>query len=508
MVFVFGLALIPFVDKQFFTQPDQSEFVVRFEFPTGTSIAKSEQGLRAIEQVVFAQDEVAGGFSAIGFSGGVNSGLLFVNMFTRDKREAGQLEVMSRLRKLLGEALPEATIAVEVASIVGGGFRNADMQFIIQGPNTEELDRVSQAMMERMRQIPGFVDVDNDLRLSKPEVKVSIKREYADDLGVDVMSITQNFSILYGGMDIAKFTDGARRYDIRLKADPESRAETQDLYQVALRSSTGEMIETSNLIDVIKGSGPDSINRYNRSRSVTLFANLENLPLGEALGYMDQIAEDEVPKEPGWATIRAGSSETFTESFRYFMYAIVIALFLIYAILGSQFESFVHPFTILMSVPLSVVGGIGLLLLTGRALDIFSFIGFVMLIGIVTKNAILLVDIINQQRAAGLELQDALRKAGPLRLRPILMTAFTTMAAVTPIALALSEGGEQRAPMAVAVIGGLATSTFLTLLVVPCVYLVMDRFSRQVGQRASHWLEGPTPSPEPEAPAEENIGSS
>ncbi len=171
-----------------------------------------------------------------------------------------------------------------------------------------------------------------------------------------------------------------------------------------------------------------------------------------------------------------GASDLFNESFQYLLYAIAVALLMIYLILGSQFESFIHPFTIMTSVPLAIAGSLGLILVTGTQLDIFSFIGLVMLIGIVTKNAILLVDFTNQMRNEGMDREQALRRAGPLRLRPILMTAFTTMAAVLPMALALSEGGEQRAPMAIAVIGGMFTSTFLTLLVVPCVYTLMDDF--------------------------------
>ena len=197
---------------------------------------------------------------------------------------------------------------------------------------------------------------------------------------------------------------------------------------------------------------------------------------------MTEIADSLIPEDPAWSTDLAGASDFFTESFRYLIYAIAVALLMIYLILGSQFESFIHPFTIMTSVPLAITGSIGLLLVTGMQLDIFSFIGLVMLIGIVTKNAILLVDFTNQMRNEGMDREEALRRAGPLRLRPILMTAFTTMAAVVPVALALSEGGEQRAPMAVAVIGGMFTSTFLTLLVVPCVYTLMDDFGSWVAR--------------------------
>src|SRR5690606_33663558 len=304
----------------------------------------------------------------------------------------------------------------------------------------------------------------------QPEIQVQVDRNVADDLDVDVRTITENFSILFGGQDVAKFKDGGKSYDIRARALPSTRSRAEDLLKVSVRSAAGNLIESPNLIYLTEATGPSGINRFNRSRAVTLFANLEDLPLADALAHMDEIAAKYVPDDPAWSTALSGSSDTFAESFQYLLYALLVSVLMIYLILGSQFESFIHPFTIMMSVPLAVVGSFGLLFVTGSQLDIFSFIGFVMLVGIGTKNAILLVDFTNQIRARGVAREDALLQAGPLRLRPILMTAFTTIAGVTPVALALSEGGEQRAPMGIAVIGGMLTSTLLTLLVIPCVY--------------------------------------
>jgi HAE1 family hydrophobic/amphiphilic exporter-1 len=343
-----------------------------------------------------------------------------------------------------------------------------------------ELDRVTTQMMEQMKQTPGLVDVDNDLRLDKPELKVIISRNLADNLDVNVRGISENFNILFGGQDVATFKEGGKRYDIRLRALPDARLRVEDLLRSSMRSSQGQLIDAANLVKVEQGKGPDSIHRHNRSRSAILYANLEGISLGTALEKMGEIADRLIPEDPAWSTAMAGASDFFTESFQYLVYAIGIALLMIYLILGSQFESFIHPLTIMTSVPLAIAGSLGLLLVTGSQLDIFSFIGLVMLIGIVTKNAILLVDFTNQMRREGMDRDQALRRAGPLRLRPILMTAFTTMAAVLPVALALSEGGEQRAPMAVAVIGGMFSSTFLTLLVVPCVYTLMDDFGNWV----------------------------
>ena len=478
LFFVGGISLLPVVKKEFVVQPDESRFLIRAEFPTGTSIYKTDSGLREIERVAFSQPEIRGAFAAVGFGGGVNNAILFVNMYRPYEREASQSELMTRLRKLIHEAVPDARVAIEAISPLGGGQRNADVQFVIQGPEVDELQKVATSVIRDLNQVPGFVDVDDDLRLNKPEVRVDIDRDLADDLRVDVRNIADNFNILFGGQDVAKFKEGGNQYDIRLRSSPEARRRAEDLYQISLRSAAGEMIRLPNLVEVREGVGPNSVNRYQRRRSATIFANLEGLPMGEAMNVIKETAARHIPKTPDWSTALSGRSEMFAESFQYLVYALVVSLLVIYIILGSQFESFIHPFTIMMSVPLAIIGGFGLLVVTGKTLDIFSFIGFIMLIGIVTKNAILLVDFTNQERAQGMNRDDALRRAGPLRLRPILMTALTTMASVVPVALAISEGGEQRAPMGVAVFGGMFTSTFLTLLVIPCFYTVMDDLSR------------------------------
>jgi HAE1 family hydrophobic/amphiphilic exporter-1 len=475
--FICGLALIPFIRKEFVTEPDESQFMVRFEFPTGTSIQKADAGMREIEKIVYAQKEVKSAFASVGGNSGVNTGSVFVNMLPRDERAFTQEEVMTRLRTILVKEMPEANTAVEPPSLIGGGQRNAKIQFVIQGPTVQGLQKVSEGMMADMAKIKGFVDVDSDLRLNKPEVKVDINRDLADSLGVDVYTIAENYNILFGGLDVAKYKEGGKQYDIRLRALPNSRGQSDDLYQIALRSTTGALVRSPNLLNVREGIGPNSVNRYNRRRAVTLYANTENMGLEEALTTMEGFAKKHIPNEPGWSTALTGGSDVFRESFGYLLIALLTSIVLIYIVLGSQFESFIHPFTILLSVPLAVVGGIGFLMILGLPLDIFAFIGFIMIVGIVAKNAILLVDFTNQARARGVPREEALRLAGPLRFRPILMTSLTVMASMVPVMMALGEGGEQRAPMGASVFGGVLTSTLLTLLVIPCAYSVMDDLS-------------------------------
>ena len=283
LIFLLGLALVPFVPKGLVTEPDESSFMMLFELPTGTSMDRMDQYLRQIETVVFSQDEVVSAFAGTGMMGGTNSGIIFVVLLPPNQRKANQAEIKSRLRELVAEAVPNAHFAIENMSPMGHAGRNAEVQFIVKGPDVEELDRVTTQMMEQMKQTPGLVDIDNDLRLDKPEFKVSIARNLADDLDVNVRDIAENFSILFGGQDVATFKEGGKRYDIRLRALPDARLNAEDLLRISMRSSRGPLIDAANLVEVEQGMGPNSINRHNRSRSVILFANLEGISLGTAL---------------------------------------------------------------------------------------------------------------------------------------------------------------------------------------------------------------------------------
>ncbi len=503
-IFVFGLALVPFANVGFMTQADEGQIVANFEWPPGTSIEVTDAGMRRIEDMVLALPEVERVMATLGGQGqGVNRGEVYVEMTPARQRDRSQDEILALLREQAEEEFPEARVTFGAAGGGGPGM-SADLEYIVQGPDIRELDQVGQAMANALRQMDGYVDVDTNLRLEAPEVRVAINRDLADDLGIDVATISDNLNILFGGRDVAHFQDGGRRYDIRMRAIPQARQAPEQLFDVALRGASmagmggnpgnpsgPDMIRMANLIQYEESVGPQSINRYGRRYAVTVSANLEGIALGDAMAAMDELSAQYVPDDPAWGTALTGEAEMLEESIGYLLTALFIAIVLIYVVLGSQFESFIHPFTILMSLPMAIVGGIGFLLITGAQLDILAFIGFIMLTGIVSKNAILLLDFIVQRRAEGLERDEAIRTAAPLRLRPILMTALTTMAAMAPVALAFGEGGEMRAPMGIAVIGGLFSATLLTLFVIPCVYTVMDDFGewfRRVAGRfaASH----------------------
>jgi HAE1 family hydrophobic/amphiphilic exporter-1 len=280
-------------------------------------------------------------------------------------------------------------------------------------------------------------------------------------------------------MDVTKFKDEAkgRRYDVRVRLNPSDRAAPTDIERLYVRNKDGKLIELSTVIQIKEVGSPTLINRIDRQRAVFLFANLEGKPLGEAKQELEAISADILPQ--GFTAVFKGMAESMGESFYYLSIALLLGIVMAYMILASQFESFIHPVTVLLSMPLSFIGAFGALLVTHSTLNIFSFIGLVLLMGLVKKNAILLVSYINTLKEGGMNTRDAIIAAGPVRLRPILMTTVAMIFGMAPIALGLGEGSETRAPMAVATIGGLVTSLFLTLLVVPAAYSLFDDIKRK-----------------------------
>ncbi|HOO45928.1 MAG TPA: efflux RND transporter permease subunit, partial [Deltaproteobacteria bacterium] len=469
-----GIALVPMIGSEFYTPSDEGTVLVRFEMPTGTAIEQTARHMHTMEEYIFSQKEVTLAFSAIGIGSAqqVNKGIMFVQLLDKNHREASQQEIMERFREHFGQYDNVRTSVENVSH--SSGMRETDIQVIIKGPDIERLAAVSDRIVADMQSQGKFSDIDTDLRVTKPDVKVHINRGLADDLGVDVRSISNEIYMLFGGTDVAKFKDGGYRYDIRVKALPQYRISPEDLSFIKVRSADGTMIDASNLITYEVGQGPNVINRYNRMRSVTLYANVSGMSGKEGLDLVLATIDRYLPKDGNWSIELSGSSRNMQESFGYLVQALIIAILIIYMILCIQFESFLHPFTMMLSLPLCMVGVFGALLISGMTLNIFSFIGIIMLMGIVTKNGILLVDFANQERHKGIDKVNAIINAGAVRLRPILMTALTVVASVIPVAMALSDGGETRAPMGSAVIGGMISSTLLTLIVVPVVYIMLD----------------------------------
>jgi HAE1 family hydrophobic/amphiphilic exporter-1 len=323
--------------------------------------------------------------------------------------------------------------------------------------------------------LPGIVDVDTSSEMGRPELRVFIDRDKAADLGVDVASIAEAVNLLISGeTEVTKYKDQSRgkRYDLRIRLNPEERRNPDDLSRLYVRSRDGRLVELRNLIRIQEGGGPSVINRVDRQRAISLFAGLEKKPLGQAVEELNGIAAKILPAD--YLPKYQGNAETMGESFQYLMFALVLGVIMAYMVLAAQFESFVHPFTVLLAMPLSFIGAFSALLITGNTLNIFSFIGLILLMGLVKKNAILLVDYANVLRGRGVPRREAILQAGPVRLRPILMTTFAMVFGMLPVAFGVGEGSETRSPMGIAVIGGLLTSLFLTLVVVPAAYDLFD----------------------------------
>jgi HAE1 family hydrophobic/amphiphilic exporter-1 len=346
------------------------------------------------------------------------------------------------------------------------------LQFDIKGHELLELHRVSEGLVKKIREISGIVDVDTNMELTKPEVRIYIDRDRAGDLGVDIRSIASTVNTLIGGEDVGKYKEGGKSYDVRVRLIPLQREKPEDISRLLVRTSNKELVQLSNVAQIKEVVGPDVINRKDRMRSATIYGNLEGKSLGKALQESKEAARTILPQ--GYTLTESGQAETMRDAISSLVFAFLLAVVITYMVLSSQFESFIHPFTIMLALPLSFIGALGFLLLTGNTLNVMSFIGMIMLMGLVTKNSILLVDYTNTLRSQGMPRDEAVLKAAPIRLRPILMTAISTIAGVLPVALGLGAGGESRAPMAIATAGGMATSTLLTLFIVPVVYMLLD----------------------------------
>jgi hydrophobic/amphiphilic exporter-1 (mainly G- bacteria), HAE1 family len=473
-------ALVSTVKSEFLPPEDRAQFGVRVELPTGTSLEATTAFVEAVAKDVRDHAPgVEGTFVTIGAGsqGQVNVGEIQAVMSPAKGRPFHQIDAMAWVRERFSD-VKQATISVNLIDAVGGGggWRTQPIQLNIRGKDMDELISVSEKMIAELGKIPGLVDLDVTHRGGKPELDFEIDRDRAAELGVPVAAIATTLRALVAGDKVTDMKEGLDLYDVRLQLTEEDKSSLERLDNLLVRSTTGQLIPISNVVRAIEGTGPSQIERQARQRQITVLAGLDkSLPLGEAKKHVDEVAARVIP--PHLTSDYAGMADIMTESFGYMGIALMLAIVIVYMILAAQFDSFVHPLTIMLSLPLSVVGAFGGLFLSGMTLNIFSMIGVIMLMGLVTKNAILLVDFTNHLKERGLSTHDALLEAGPIRLRPILMTTFAMIFGMLPVALALGEGGEVRAPMAVTVIGGLITSTLLTLVVVPVVYALVDRFT-------------------------------
>jgi len=487
LIFIFSLYMTKFIGKEMAPTEDQGQFVVRLEAPIDYSIGKAEKLFLPIENLVRSIPEVTGAFYIQGMSSSgaaqVHKAVIFTRLKPRVERTRSQQAIMAELRKAMS-TIPGLKGTAEDVSFLGGGIRNVPIQYVISGGDLAGLQKYTKQVVSELAKMPGIVDVDTSVEAGKPELSVYIDRDKASDLGVSVTSIAQAVNLLISGeVDVTKFKDDVkgRRYDVRMRLNPQDRMDPRDLGLIYVRSRDGKLVELANLVRIVEGGGPSSIMRIDRQRSMMIFANLEGKPLADAMADLDGIASSILPAE--YHTTYKGMAETMKESFKYLIFAILLGVLMAYMVLAAQFESFVHPITVLLAMPLSFIGAFGALLLTGKTISIMSFIGLILLMGLVKKNSILLVDYTNTLRERGMSRREAILTAGPVRLRPILMTTFAMVFGMLPVAFGVGEGAETRSPMGIAVIGGLLTSLFLTLAVVPAAYDLFDDWQAWVGKK-------------------------
>jgi len=448
--------------------------------PEGATLDYTDGYMRQIESVLMAVPERRGLFTATGLGfggpGSVTNGFVFLALGPHHQRERSQQEIVGSLFPQL-MAIPGVLAFVVNPPSLGGRGDSSPINYVLKADSYDQLNAGVQAFMGKAQELGYLLNLDSDLRLNKPQLEIHIERERAAALGVSVADIASTLEAFLGGRVIGDFKRGTEKYDVIAQLRATDRATPDVIREIHLRAANGELIQLANLVSVHETAAPKELNHYNRERSATVSANLApGVDLGRAIDDLDRIASESLPA--GIRTELAGQSREYRESSGSLAFMFLLAVVFIFLVLAAQFESFVHPFTILLSVPLALVGAIVSLFLLGQSMNIFSQIGLVMLVGLVTKNAILIVEFSNQLRAQGQGIVAAVQEAARIRLRPILMTSFSTIFGILPIALGLGAGAESRQPLGIAIVGGVLFSTFLTLLVVPVVYTLLARFTR------------------------------
>jgi HAE1 family hydrophobic/amphiphilic exporter-1 len=483
VIFLGSIFTLTKLKTEFIPKSDESRFMIHIEAPTGSTLHYTDDKMQKLENLVLAMPETKNIFSTLGVGTRkeVNKGTLLVALKDRKDRKRSQQQIMGELRDKIRDIPGFKAYVEDFAPIAVGGRRGAPLQFDIKGPEIEELEKISNKIMQEMMRSPGMVDVSSDLELTKPEVRVLIDRNKAADVGVDIREISSAVLQMIGGQEVSKFKDSerAKRYDVRVRLIKDQRMNPEDIAQISIRTPGGGLIKLAQVVQVDEGIGPNLINRKDRQRSATIYADIiGDKRLGEAIAEVEALAKKYIPS--GYSHSFFGQAEVFRESFQYLIVALIQAIIIIYMLLAMQFNSFLHPLTVMLALPLSTVGAFGALFITGDTISIVSMIGMITLTALVVKNSILLVDYTNTLKGGGIERNQAVLQAAPVRLRPILMTAVTTMLGVLPVALGYSAGGELRAGMGRATFGGMFASTLLTLFVVPIAYTLLDDLQAKV----------------------------
>jgi HAE1 family hydrophobic/amphiphilic exporter-1 len=496
-VFATSIVMVPLLGTEFVPKADFSETSLNFFTPVGSSLEATEAKARQVEAILHELPEVK--YTVSTLNTGNAQGKMYASVYVRlvDRKDRSRnVDQMSNVLRERLKQVPGITVThVGLLDPVGG---NKQIEFSLQGPDLKELERLTRLVMDRTQPIAGLVDLDSSVKADKPTIEVQVRREAASDLGLNVNQIAAALRTLVAGQNVGNWrAPDDQTYDVNVRLAPEARNAPQDLERLpfALGSNadgSSRVVRLNQVATVTESTGPNQINRRDLTREVAINANAYGRSVGEVSGDIKKALEG-ISFPPGYRYQFGGSTKNMAESFGYALSALALAVIFIYMILASQFKSFFQPLALMTALPLTLIGVVLALMMFRSALSLFSIIGVVMLMGLVTKNAILLVDFAiraredqvdtDGRRIPGMERRAALLMAARVRLRPILMTTLAMIFGMVPLAFALSEGSEQRAPMGQAVIGGVITSSLLTLVVVPVVYCYMDDFSQWLRRR-------------------------
>jgi HAE1 family hydrophobic/amphiphilic exporter-1 len=490
-VFIASLALIKHIPKTFIPPPDNGEYQVSIELPAGSTLDQTQKSALAVEEVFKKHDEIAKVLTMIGNRDGENNRATFTLILKpANERKVNTVNSKENLRQEL-KSMVDIKPVVSDIDMAGAGQRPFNL--ILTGPILEDLDVVTQKVFEKLKVHPALKDVSTSSAAGKPEFQMLVDPEKAQRFGVSTSFAGAELRTLVEGSTAAVLRENGLEYDIRVRSQPDQRDLKKRLAKIFVPNINYRPVPFSSIARFEERTGPASINRENRSRSVTLTADIspDGPGMGNAIEDIKLMFTDEIKLKPGMSYVFSGQAENFQELISSMVIALGLGILFIYLVLSSLYESFITPFTIMLVLPLALCGAFVALFITQKSLDLFSMIGCIMLMGVATKNSILLVDYTKQLMDQGVPKLEALIKAGRTRLRPILMTSFALIAGMLPIAIGLNEASRQRTSMGVAIIGGLLSSTFLTLIVIPAAFIYIESFNQWLASffKAEKWDE-------------------
>lgn len=490
VLFVSSLFVFRLLRQEFVPAQDQSFVFLNFSLPPGTALPETMKSAEIVEEYLKNDKAVAKYFLSVGSGGpssGTNGGFGGITLTPREERPFTHVDWMTKTRKDLSEKLGK-TVKLNFRDASSRGLTTGRAQpiaFNIRGPDLEVLKTKAAEIMAEMAKTGTMNDIDMDYREGVPELVFKPKREFAAKAGVTQEAIGRTVQAAVGGLREGYFSADGRRYDIRIRLEEGERQNISEIEKIPIRTLAGEVFPLKDFVDIKKESAILSLNRVNRQRAIAIFANLApGKSQSTALEQARDISRKILP--PGYSFNLEGASQGFNDSFKSIYFALLLGIVTAYMILASQFNSFIHPISVLIALPFSITGALLALYMTGMSVNLYSMIGTVVLMGLAKKNSILLVEFTNQMREHGKNVKDAILEACPLRLRPILLTTFATMIGAVPLALPTGPGFETRQPMAFAIIGGTILSTILSLYVVPCAYSLFARLEKKVYKPGSH----------------------